>query len=344
MLTLAGALLLATTVFTRAGTATAAAPNEMENPRYRSANGELCLVVRAYPRIGDFARVDGATFWQNEPAQPTEPKPVRAALYRGWPSGYREPLAEFDLEPYEHVRPILVGNDGHFATIREVGCDAEHELLIIHAPDGSIVRNVRTLDVITRNDQRWLCRGIWTDVRWSIHEEGLSPTLRATILVTDGKWDDPDARHETVDIDLATGATPQPDHDRCPTALLVVAEPDGAATRKHFVIIGDNAPFEAADVVPVGAEELLQRAVVKVMPEYPEVASKARIAGRIHVEMVVDRDGSIEAVRIEPLPFGMDLAVKEALLKWHFAPGERVSGAFTFRFAILRQFPPTTVR
>jgi TonB family protein len=338
MLTLAGALLLATTVST-----TPAKRNEIENPRFRSANGELCLVVRAYRGIGDFERVDRDTYDQNQSPQPAEPKPVRAALYRGWPSGYREPLAEFDLEPYEHLLPILLANDGHVAIIHEVGCDAEHELLIIRAPDGSIVRKVRTLDVITRHDQRWLCRGSWTDVRWSIDEEGLSSTLRATILVTDGKWDHPDARHETVDIDLATGAIPQPDHDRCPTALLVVAEPGGAAaTRKHYVIIGDKAAFEAADVVPVGAEELLQRAVVKVMPEYPEVASKARITGRIHVEMVVARDGTIEAVRIDPLPFGMDLAVKEALLKWQFAPGERVSGAFTFRFEIVRQFPLTT--
>lgn len=55
------------------------------------------------------------------------------------------------------------------------------------------------------------------------------------------------------------------------------------------------------------------------------------------------RDGHVEGARIQPLPFGIDQAVKAAIAGWEFAPypsvaaATRFSGSFVFRFEIVRQ-------
>ena len=76
------------------------------------------------------------------------------------------------------------------------------------------------------------------------------------------------------------------------------------------------------------------------MPEYPEVAIKARIKGIVRARLVIGRSGAVESVTIvKPLPFGMDEAVRTALLRWTFAPQpEPFTGEVGFRFEILR--PP----
>ena len=318
--TFLGALLLAAT-----------AEHELENARVVSPNGAFCVVTRHYPRVGDFDRADAdehwrqveAEAWMNE-AMPAEPKPVRGAVYRLWPGNYREPLAEFAFAPGEQHASMLVADDGHFVTYRPVQCGASAELLTIRGADGEIVRTLRVRDVMTPHDQQWLCRGSQTDVRVSLGE-----TLRMTMVVTPGRWDAPDARHHTVDIDLATGAVAAPDTDHCPAALLVVPEADDGLPRSR----------SDADVVPIGSHALLDRAVVRVLPEYPEVAAKARIKGRVGVQVVIGREGNVESATIvKPLPFGLDEAVRIAIMKWQFAPGEsRTSGVLAFRFEILRE-------
>lgn len=240
---------------------------------------------------------------------------------------------------------MLVADDGYFVTHAAVRCGAEDELLTIHAPDGRIVRTLLVRDVVTKRDQQWLCRGAADDVRLSLHDELAGPQLRATILVTDGTWSDRDARHETLEIDLHTGALPAPVRDLCPAALLVVAEPDdGTTPLGSFSTIGDQEAFDAADVVPIASATLLERAIVRTAPESPEVAAKVRIAGRVHVYVVTGLDGRVQAARISPLPFGIDEAVKRAIASWEFAThpsaagAARFSGCLIFRFEIVRPF------
>jgi TonB family protein len=316
----------------------------------------MCLVIRRYPRLGDFERVSSEVYWHRDPVdewlaeyplpdvKPDEnPQPVRGALYRRWPSGRQELLSEFDFRPQEANDRALVADDGHFVTYAPVRCGAKDELWTIRAPDGSIVRTLQVRDVVTKNDQQWLCRGLENDVRLSVYDDFGASKLRITILVTDGQWDDAEARHKTLDIDLVTGAVPPPDRDLCPLALVVVAEADdGITQRKGFVTLGDKKAFDAGNVVPIASQALLERAVMRILPEYPEVAAKARITGRVRVDVVVGRDGRVEAARIQPLPFGIDEAVKAAIAIWEFAPypsaveATRFSGSFIFRFEIVR--------
>lgn len=359
MFTFVGALILATSVTVSSSPPD---PSDFENPKFLSSNGELCLVIRRYPRVGDFDRVTSEDYWRRDPVdewldeyplpdtEPDEkPEPLRGALYRRWPGGHQTLLSELAFTSDPENRALLA-NDGHVVTYAPLRCDAKADLLTIHAPDGSVVRTLLVRDVITKNDQQWLCRGRETDVRFSIQDDFGSPKLRATILVTDGKWEDVAARHKTLEIDLATGAVPPPDRDLCPAALLVVAEADeGATSRTNFISIGNKQAFDDPGVIPIASQAFLERALVRITPEYPQVAAKARIAGRVQVDVVVDRDGRVEAARIKPLPFGIDQAVKTAIVNWQFAPypsaadAVRFSGSFVFRFAIVRPLPAVTM-
>jgi TonB family protein len=322
-LSLFGALVLATTV-----------AETVENPRFTSPNGEMCVVVRRFPLIGDFEsitskehfrrRESGGEFDEPLPEQSaSETEPTRGALYRVWPSGYQERLAEFVCASAEERERVLVADDGVFVTYDAVWCGETAWLLTIRAADGSLVRALRVRDVMTSNDQHWLCRGDEDDVRFV-----LGDTLRMTMLVTGGRWDDADARHHTVDIDLRTGEAPAPKGDLCPAPWRVVAEAD------------DRLPGRRSDpdVTVLASQALLDRAVVRIIPEYPIIATKARISGTVGAQVVVGTDGRVETVSIvKPLPFGMDEAVRVAVQQWQFAPAPtRVSGVLAFRFELIR--------
>ena len=286
----------------------------VQNPRICSPSGEFCVVLRHYPRIGDFDRVPAEEYWRADPieawleeypveppAPPPPPEPGRAAVYRRWPSGNQELLYELTHDSHK----FLIADDGFYVSYRPVPCDKKEELLTIHSPDGSSVRTLRVQDVFTRNDQLWLCRGREDDVRWSF-----DATLRATVLVTDTKWDDPESRFATVEIDPANDHLPAPTHDLCPDVVRIEAEPDA----------------------------LLPPAIHRPTPEYPEVAFKARVSGTVRARLVIGRDGTVQSVTItKPVPFGIDEAVRIALLQWTFDPRqEPLTGEIAFRFEILR--------
>lgn len=62
--------------------------------------------------------------------------------------------------------------------------------------------------------------------------------------------------------------------------------------------------------------------VHKVAPEYTETAKRARIAGIVIVEAIIDAAGVVREVRVaKPLPFGLDQKAVEAVKQWTFKPG-----------------------
>jgi len=75
-------------------------------------------------------------------------------------------------------------------------------------------------------------------------------------------------------------------------------------------------------LLPVDPQAFLAAAIEKPMPEYPIVAVKARIAGTVYVEAIVDERGQVACARINGLPFGIDAAVGKAVLQWRFRPFE----------------------
>ncbi|HJQ36438.1 MAG TPA: TonB family protein [Thermoanaerobaculia bacterium] len=274
------------------------ASNLLENPRFVSPNGEMVVVVRYDEAEAEM--LPDLVLLPDEPRP--QPKPVRAALYHEWAGGYREPISEFEFQRAEGLEDVLVADDGHIVTHRLMQCGAADALLTIRDARGKEVRTLRALDLMTKNDQQWFCRGAADEIRYSID----GATLRVTMVVPE--------RDRTVDIELATGAAPAPDRDHCPPVSRIVAE---------------------------GEEALLNRAVGRVIPEYPEIAMRARISGVVGVQVEVGRDGKVEsATIIKPLPFGLDKAVHDAIVKWDFMPAaERVAGVLWFRFEILRSWP-----
>src|SRR5207247_1230905 len=58
--------------------------------------------------------------------------------------------------------------------------------------------------------------------------------------------------------------------------------------------------------------------IAKISPEYPEMARKARIEGKVIVEAVIDTDGSVIDVKVlRSIPL-LDKAAIEAVKKWKY--------------------------
>ena len=60
----------------------------------------------------------------------------------------------------------------------------------------------------------------------------------------------------------------------------------------------------------------------KVPPVYPELAKRMKITGIVKVEVTVDADGKVAAVKTFSGTTALQLAAEDAVRKWKFAPGD----------------------
>jgi TonB family protein len=102
-----------------------------------------------------------------------------------------------------------------------------------------------------------------------------------------------------------------------------------------------DAPSEDA-VFPVGGPNGASTPICKVRPEpnYSDDARKAHINGTVVVDVIIQKDGRIDVVRIaKSVGFGLDEEAKEVLKSWKCDPGQvngqpvatRLPIAFEFR-------------
>jgi protein TonB len=86
----------------------------------------------------------------------------------------------------------------------------------------------------------------------------------------------------------------------------------------------DTAPPPPVATGPlrVGGDVKAPVVLTRVEPTYPEVARKARVAGIVIVEAIIDKSGNVRDVKIlKGLPFGLDNAAADAVRRWKFKPG-----------------------
>ena len=110
------------------------------------------------------------------------------------------------------------------------------------------------------------------------------------------------------------------------------------------------APLPAAppppDFAPVDEESVAEfpEAYVKPEPEYPEIARRMGIGGKVRLALGIDRKGFVKSVRIlEKAGYGME--EKAVIAAWHYrfrpakrADGEPVDVVITYNFTFR---PPT---
>jgi protein TonB len=74
--------------------------------------------------------------------------------------------------------------------------------------------------------------------------------------------------------------------------------------------------------VRVGGNVKAPVIITRVDPDYTEIARKARIAGVVIIEAVIDKQGNVTEARIlKPLPMGLDQQALAAIRQWKFRPG-----------------------
>ncbi len=70
----------------------------------------------------------------------------------------------------------------------------------------------------------------------------------------------------------------------------------------------------------VSQDDALKAVVEKTPPEYPPMARQLKIVGKVEVEISIDSDGAVSAVKIASGNPLLTAAVVGAVKKWKFAP------------------------
>jgi protein TonB len=87
--------------------------------------------------------------------------------------------------------------------------------------------------------------------------------------------------------------------------------------------IGDGPPGPGIGTGPIYVDGSVRRPVllVKVQPDYPETARRAKLEGDVVVEAVISRDGSVEDVKLlrstNPI---FVAAAMDAVRHWRYSP------------------------
>jgi len=123
--------------------------------------------------------------------------------------------------------------------------------------------------------------------------------------------------------------TPVPIPDQTPDEPeLIVSEEyvyedaQGEAADVDFMIAAPAGPPEPTqDVYRVGADVQRPRLLDKIVPDYPELARRARLECVVIMEARIDRQGNVVDLQVlRPCGLGLTESALEAVRRWKYAP------------------------
>lgn len=108
------------------------------------------------------------------------------------------------------------------------------------------------------------------------------------------------------------------------TLLIFAQPPAGAQTAAA------EQPWPPAGVIRLEKGVTAPKLIKESKPQYTADARRARIQGVVHVEAVIQTDGTVGAVRVSrslDKEFGLDDQAVRAVKGWRFVPAQKDGGA-----------------
>lgn len=100
----------------------------------------------------------------------------------------------------------------------------------------------------------------------------------------------------------------------CASALALRVHVDG------MVQAGDHSPAPPKYPVAVKPEIMAGQRISGVMPVYPEAAKKARIQGKVIIDVVIGKDGSVLNPKVDSGPKELRESALDAVRQWKYKP------------------------
>ncbi len=98
-------------------------------------------------------------------------------------------------------------------------------------------------------------------------------------------------------------------------------DPNGATGGVRGSVAPPQAPPQPEEAVRYRGDMTRPQILLRVPPQYTEVARQARLQGTVIVEAVIDEGGRVRDVHIlKGLPLGLDRAALDAVAQWRFTP------------------------
>lgn len=242
-------------------------------------------------------------------------------------------LAEFKL--VNEVAPVtaLVSNDGQYLVTFDNwhSCGYGSDAIVIYHRDGSLVRSLSLEDVLTAKDFAVLPRSV-SSIQWGaqhyIDEDRHLLVLRiARCTGLDLCLE----KAPEVALHLADGTLLQPARDLLPQLEPTVSVRPGTTPSGQDgqadpgdPVCASQASFSRAPEVPFDSLQLTTTDLA--LPDFPELARKARVRGSVLLELLVD-NGVVACVKtIMGLPLGLTGSARDAVLQWRFLPSPNGTG------------------
>ena len=277
----------------------------VRNEPVYSRNGRFCAIVRRVEGIPDFgSKLAGELpeFDENAPPQTT----ITTALYEG-----HSLIAEIPIDIHA-LDNVLVSDSGRYvvgvARNSQSTCggagNVSDVVIAIYRSDGTHVRSITLGDLGA--DTYDAGRLHYSD--WIVYELRAESDAREVVVFS--------IEGQERRVDLATGELLDPKHELFP----------------HPHVFVTAAPSQQS-------AEFLSRALLGPLPEYPDIAMKARVGGTVLVSLVVSEAGKVTSVEVlMPRPFGLDTATIEAAKRWIFIPQKRDGRPVQFTGELLFHF------